>query len=262
MRRTPFGSETSPRALTFRYFVPYSPGGARLRRNSSAYGRLAVARTIDDGTIESARRLWDQGKTLRQIGVALGRTPNSIVSIAHRYHFAPRPSPLRRSGSELSEDQKKLASQLFSNGAGARRIAASMSISRAAIERFLKQMGPQRAAPGKSIESSPKEAARPLDCEAIVPLRVSRTGSSELPQSGGCKWPVWAHQDRAPRPPVFCGAPREPGRPYCSDHCEVAYHGWQSAQGAAGREDPRPRVGAPAQVAAVLGFRPHGRPPN
>ena len=40
-------------------------------------------------------------------------------------------------------------------------------------------------------------------------------------EAGECRWPVGdPRQDGF----HFCGEPAEPGRPYCTQHCHVAYH--------------------------------------
>lgn len=44
------------------------------------------------------------------------------------------------------------------------------------------------------------------------------------PQAGGSKTCMWPVGDPKQADFHFCGAPAEPGRPYCSQHCAAAYH--------------------------------------
>ena len=48
-----------------------------------------------------------------------------------------------------------------------------------------------------------------------------------VPNMSGCKWPI-GH----PGDPdfYFCGKPVHPGKPYCLEHCAVAYRRKESAQ--------------------------------
>ena len=41
-------------------------------------------------------KLWDEKKTTIEIARTLGCNKNQVISAAHRYGCAPRPSPLRR----------------------------------------------------------------------------------------------------------------------------------------------------------------------
>jgi hypothetical protein len=45
-----------------------------------------------------ARRLWDEGLSVRLIGERVGATKSSIVGYAHRHRWPPRPSPIVRDG--------------------------------------------------------------------------------------------------------------------------------------------------------------------
>jgi hypothetical protein len=43
------------------------------------------------------------------------------------------------------------------------------------------------------------------------------------PPPATCQWPLWAHDERAPKPPRFCGAAVVPGLSYCREHERVCF---------------------------------------
>jgi len=53
----------------------------------------------------------------------------------------------------------------------------------------------------------------PIRSETPVVRRAKHKGPS-------CQWPIG---DPSAQDFKFCGAPIEPGRPYCAKHCEAAY---------------------------------------
>jgi len=58
------------------------------------------------------------------------------------------------------------------------------------------------------------------------PIRVTPASvAAPAPRSGSYKGPTcqWPMGDPAGTDFKFCGAPTEPGRPYCHQHCEAAY---------------------------------------
>lgn len=50
----------------------------------------------DDEFVLAARKLWDLGYTISAAGRKLGVTRNVVVGVAHRNHFPPRKSPIKR----------------------------------------------------------------------------------------------------------------------------------------------------------------------
>src|SRR5262249_52142767 len=66
---------------------------------------------------------------------------------------------------------------------------------------------------GLSAKAAPARVEPPPLPVAPVPAMT--------PSSRGCLWPVGD-----PQQPDFhlCGRPSETGRPYCAEHCAIAYH--------------------------------------
>lgn len=79
------------------------------------------------------------------------------------------------------------------------------------------------ATPAPAAASAPRFPAVPAAAPAPAPAPKlpAAPAIKAAPGSRGCMWPMGD-----PKQPDFhfCGAPAEPGRPYCSEHCTVAYH--------------------------------------
>lgn len=132
------------------------------------------------------KTLWLQGQTASQIAERLGGvTRNAVIGKAHRLGLSSRPSPIR---------QRPASRPAAHPAAGAPRSAV--------------------AEPAK-----PSVAAAPLPQAAPAPAPTRAVKAA--PGSRACMWPVGD-----PKQPGFhfCGAPAEPSRPYCAQHCSVAYH--------------------------------------
>lgn len=149
-------------------------------------------------TDNELRRLLALGVRDSEIGVALGVSKNSIIGRRHRLGIiltqraAPRP-PVRR-----ARDAKVI------------------------------QFPPKPQPPRPEPQPEP-----PADCPAATADPIS-FGAIELPPTdrldggwpllgipkGGCKWPVTPHTVREH---LFCGEPAVEDKPYCLDHCRIAY---------------------------------------
>lgn len=132
------------------------------------------------------KTLWLQGQTASQIAERLGGvTRNAVIGKAHRLGLSSRPSPIRQRPTHRTAPQH----------------GPAVSAPR-----------PQAAEPAK-----PPVAAAPVPQMASAPARTAKAA----PGSRACMWPVGD-----PKQPGFhfCGAPAEPSRPYCTEHCSVAYH--------------------------------------
>ena len=137
----------------------------------------------NDDNVARLKELWDQGLPTAQIGKLLGFTKNAVVGKAHRIGLERRPSPIRRTA--VKPDRKKARSPIV---------------------------------PKLNFEASKeeyKEVAKPQKSfqPAVKNLFNNHT-------KRGCEWPE-GHPDESDF--KFCGKDRFEDKPYCLDHCAVAY---------------------------------------
>ena len=137
----------------------------------------------NDDNVSRLRDLWDQGLPTSQIGKLLGFTKNAVVGKAHRIGLERRPSPIRRTA--VKPDRKK---------------ARSPVIPKLNFEnKFIEQ---------KDIGTNTKIFQPPV--RNLFYNNVKR----------GCEWPE-GHPDEFEF--RFCGKERFEDKPYCLDHCAIAY---------------------------------------
>ena len=137
----------------------------------------------DDDNVSRLKELWDQGLPTAQIGKLLGFTKNAVVGKAHRIGLERRPSPIRRTA--VKPDRKKARSPVM----------------------------PKLAFETSSIEEkiyTPKIATFTPNVKNIFTTNAKR----------GCEWPK-GHPDEPEF--RFCNKERFEDKPYCLNHCVVAY---------------------------------------
>ena len=137
----------------------------------------------NDDNVARLRELWDQGLPTAQIGKLLGFTKNAVVGKAHRIGLERRPSPIRRSAAK--PDRKKARSPIT---------------------------------PKLNFEATKEETKKTTQVQKNFPLVVKNLISNNV--SRGCEWPD-GHPDESDF--QFCGKERFEDKPYCLDHCAVAY---------------------------------------
>ena len=137
----------------------------------------------DDNNVSKLRELWDQGLPTAQIGKLLGFTKNAVVGKAHRIGLERRPSPIRRTA--VKPDRKKARSPII---------------------------------PKLNFEVKKDEVKEtPVNQQTFQPL-VKNLFTKSVKR--GCEWPE-GHPDESDF--KFCGKERFEDKPYCIDHCAVAY---------------------------------------
>ena len=137
----------------------------------------------NEANVARLKELWDQGLPTAQIGKLLGFTKNAVVGKAHRIGLERRPSPIRRTA--VKPDRKKARSP----------IVPKLNFD-ATIEE-------------NKETSKPQQNFKPV----VKNLFTKHT-------KRGCEWPE-GHPDESDF--KFCGKERFEDKPYCLDHCAVAY---------------------------------------
>ena len=137
----------------------------------------------NDDNVTRLRDLWDQGLPTAQIGKLLGFTKNAVVGKAHRIGLERRPSPIRRTA--VKPDRKKARSPVI----------------------------PKLNFEDESVEQE----------EVRTPIQIFHPSVKNLFSNNNkrrCEWPE-GHPDESEF--NFCGKERFEDKPYCLDHCTVAY---------------------------------------
>ena len=137
----------------------------------------------DDNNVSRLRDLWDQGLPTAQIGKLLGFTKNAVVGKAHRIGLERRPSPIRRTA--IKPDRKKARSPIV---------------------------------PKLNFEVEKQEVKEVQQEKQIFQPVVKNLFSNHIKR--GCEWPE-GHPDESDF--KFCGQERFEDKPYCLNHCAVAY---------------------------------------
>ncbi len=137
----------------------------------------------DDCNVSKLRELWDQGLPTAQIGKLLGFTKNAVVGKAHRIGLERRPSPIRRTA--VKPDRKKARSPVI----------------------------PKLNFEDKSFKQKEAGTFTTIFHQTEKNLLSSNT-------KRGCEWPE-GHPDEPEF--RFCDKERFEDKPYCLNHCTVAY---------------------------------------
>lgn len=133
--------------------------------------------------IAELTRLWSEGLTTSEIGKRLGISKNAVVGKAHRLHLAARPSPIKRTG-------------------------ARPAVFRTAVR-----------LPGAPRPVRVRPASAPGEAPAPRPHREPQRWTGEV-SNNICKWPMGHPGDEDFH---FCTDKALVGKPYCAEHCAVAF---------------------------------------
>jgi len=137
----------------------------------------------NEDNVARLRELWDQGLPTAQIGKLLGFTKNAVVGKAHRIGLERRPSPIRRTA--VKPDRKKARSPVM---------------------------------PKLNFEIKKENNNEQLKTITTLQPKINNVFSKT--KRRGCEWPE-GHPDEIDF--RFCDKERFEDKPYCLDHCAVAY---------------------------------------
>jgi len=185
-----------------------------------------------DERIDTLRRLWEQGITASQIAETLGGVSrNAVIGKAHRLGLQSRPSPVKSSEASAAAPAARPAASP-PPAAPAAAAPPPPSPPAADARREAESPAPGRPQPpaynpitatGAPLYNpdSPMPQAPPRRLVPAKPSPEMKGKTSLLDLSDRiCRWPI-GH----PGEPDFhfCGKPVNPGFPYCTAHCAVAY---------------------------------------
>jgi GcrA cell cycle regulator len=144
-----------------------------------------------DVVITQLRSLWDEGHSTAEIGRRLGVSKNAVVGKAHRLDLPDRPSPIQRGSPPKPRPAPRPRPSL---------------------------------PPLPSLSSAPA----PVTVTPALPHATERRPAAPSPPSVRpfgtrvipCCWPIGHPGKPGFR---FCEYGSVPGRPYCAEHCMLAY---------------------------------------
>ncbi|MES1150511.1 MAG: GcrA family cell cycle regulator [Dongia sp.] len=164
--------------------------------------------------IETLRKLWGQGQTASQIAAILGGiTRNAVIGKAHRLGLTGRPSPIKREAGASPQPRRRAAA------APARRLPGAGQPGSVHGQQLPHTHGSSAVPQQARVHTPTAPAAR--ETPVAPPAAKPAPRASAHVGSKTCSWPMGD-----PKQPGFhfCGEPAEIGKPYCSQHCHVAYH--------------------------------------
>ena len=200
-----------------------------------------------DERIATLKKMWEGGSTASQIADELGGVSrNAVIGKAHRLGLKSRPSPVK------ANEKKKAAKKAPAKTAAAKKAAPKPATKPAAKPATTKEAAGAPAptaanaspsqpipnptpdlpkivsvGPGGFLRQGPGDQQAPIPPappRRLVPAKPSpeiadKTSLLDLSEKV-CRWPM-GH----PGEPDFhfCGAPVNPGFPYCVEHCGRAY---------------------------------------
>ena len=146
----------------------------------------------NDTVITELRGLWSAGHSTAEIGRRLGISKNAVVGKAHRLDLSPRPSPIRRQ----------------------ERDANAPPPAPRAVGPTLAPL-PSRPAPAPMAA----QQAAPPAIRPALPRRLTAV-AAPVTRVSACCWPIGE-----PGKPSFhfCDAVAMQGKPYCTEHAQLAY---------------------------------------
>jgi len=149
-----------------------------------------------EDAIARLRALWAEGHSTAEIGRRMGVSKNAVVGKAHRLNLPARPSPIRRDA----------------NGGTSPRPPAPRRVTGPTLPPLPAEIVPDAALAG----SARAAAQQPVPARAAVlrPVAPSRH------RSISCCWPIGEPGTKSFR---FCDADATQGKPYCTEHAQLAY---------------------------------------
>jgi GcrA cell cycle regulator len=138
-------------------------------------------------------RMWIAGEKTSAIGRTLKISPSAVIGKAHRRNLPGRKSPIKGDGPAV---QRRREATRFAN-----------LVRRRTGQELLPPV-PVRRRPPRKVVQAPLKPAKPPPVVRPPPPPPT------------CSWPLGEPGRIGFR---FCGEPSVPGKPYCGDHCKLAY---------------------------------------
>ncbi len=169
-----------------------------------------------DEKVKTLVQLWESGQSITQIGKALGMTRNAVVGKAHRIGLAKRASPIVRSEKPVMAKPAPAASHSGASNASAHPspvVHAAPTVHRPVAT-------PSQGSEHHADVTVPRPPVPDKPAQQLSAAMLAALTPSAGPR---CKWPIG---DPKSSEFDFCSKVALPGKPYCAEHCAMAYTNW------------------------------------
>jgi GcrA cell cycle regulator len=182
------------------------------------------------------RELWKAGNSASQIARIISSeflcsiSKNSVIGRAHRLGLHRRPSPIRLEGIYGPPTAESWRKSPLRAGRTTLPVLKSLEV-------------PTIAEKTPARGTTPRHPARVFAAVkgmAAIPPQIKAPAATEIVLSKQpCAWPIGEPKQPGFR---FCGAPSRAGRPYCPDHCRVAFLPYYKVSGWLRDAEKMPKV--------------------
>ena len=146
----------------------------------------------NDETVARLVSLWSEGHSTAEIGRRINVSKNAVVGKAHRLNLPARPSPIRRDGAPIAPRP-------------------------VVLRRLTGPTLPPLSAPLPLPVEAPVAVVMPPPPQRAEPVRPVVARSS---RPAACCWPIGEPGTKSFR---FCDGEAAAGKPYCTEHAQIAY---------------------------------------
>ncbi len=158
----------------------------------------------NDKKIEKLKQLWDKGMPTAEIGKKLGFSKNAIVGKVHRLGLSNRNSPIKTSVAKIKKDVSKSVDIKKE-----KLVKVKSEISETSSKKSLKEKVLQSKNESQKTNLEKSKGDSLVKGVPLVELTLDR-----------CCWPI---DNPNSDDFTFCGKKVFKNKPYCLEHCLVAY---------------------------------------
>lgn len=162
--------------------------------------------------------LWATGLSTAKIAEAMGINKNMVIGAAHRFGLEKRASPINRTYDAPKPRPVPRARRATLPPMGG--VVKAQPPVRPSVV-----VHPVSLVVSVLVEPAPEKA---MTCIFPPPVAIADNIPKARPLTlAECCFPIGNPKHRGFR---FCGGVAERGRPYCADHCRVAYTTWRRSE--------------------------------
>lgn len=155
---------------------------------------MATVNSWSSATIAKLKLLFERGLSTAEIGKRLGFTKNAIVGKINRL---------------------KLNTRAVKSKAGAKAVKKKVAVKKAAVKKAVKSVRPARS---QKVKKDRKKTA--AESKHKIERIIQHSAALMSLRADQCRWPLGDPDSDNFR---FCAEKCLVGKPYCFEHCKLAY---------------------------------------